>query len=138
MSDSLNTLYTSEPAEEEGVDISLINRSILILHFNEEFFSWYSNVTGQHNNQDEILDSPHAYLIPPVETDEDVEMYLSENYLGIFEDLLREYIENESLIFEVLTEENFDKWIDYNFSTFVRDSATDYELDYELEQDSDG
>lgn len=120
--------------ESELLEVKTINRSVLITHLNEDFYSWYKNVVTEPMEMDKVLDTPHTFLIPPVDSDEEVEDYLEENFFVVFEALLEEYIENEELLVEALTEENFDQWVDYNFSTFVVDAATDYELEYEEDE----
>lgn len=134
MNDNLmNTSEFQMETEDENLEVTLVNRSILIFHFNEEFFAWYKNTLSPEENQEDVLDHPHAYLIPPLNTEDEVEDYINENWALIFEDLLSDYIADEDLLIEVLTEDKFDIWVDYNFSTFVRDAATDYELDYEVD-----
>jgi len=132
--ESTADLETTLETADELVDVKIVNRSVLIAHLNEEFYSWYKNVSADPVNMDEVLDTPHTFLIPPVEDEEEVEDYIAENFFVIFEALLEEYIEDEELLVEALTEENFDKWIDYNFSTFVMDAASDYELGYEEDE----
>jgi hypothetical protein len=128
-----NTEETVEAEQEETelIDVKMLNRSVLITHLNEEFYSWYKNVCADPESMDDVLDTPHTFLIPPVEDEEEVEDYIAENFFVIFEALLEEFIEDEDLLVEALTEENFDNWVDYNFSTFVMDAASDYELAYE-------
>jgi|GEM_PF-2070166 len=120
-----------EAETDELIDVKVVNRSVLITHLNEEFYAWYKNISADPIKMDDVLDTPHTFLIPPVEDDEEVEDYLVENFFVIFEALLEEFIDEEDLLVEALTEENFDKWVDYNFSTFVMDAASDYELEYE-------
>jgi len=116
---------------DELIDVKVVNRSVLIAHLNEEFYGWYKNVSTSQQDMNQVLDTPHTFLIPPVEDEEEVEDYLAENFFVIFEALLEEFIEDEDLLVEALTEDNFDNWVDYNFSTFVMDAASDYELEYE-------
>ncbi len=125
--------FKEQSTEEQGelIEVSTVNRSVLILHFNDDFYSWYRNTTPTPESKEKVLESPHTFLIPPVDTDEEVEDYLAENFFVVFESILEEFIESEDLLIEALTEENFDKWVDYNFSTFVMDAAADYELGYE-------
>ena len=128
---SLYTLSETEVETDELLDVKVLNRSVLITHLNEEFYSWYKNISADPIKMDDVLDTPHTFWIPPVEDEEEVEDYLAENFFVIFEALLEEFVEDEELLVEALTEENFDKWVDYNFSTFVMDAASDYELKYE-------
>jgi len=132
----METSFEPQVHEEDSelLEVKVINRSVLITHLNEDFYSWYKNVVTAPINMDEVLDTPHTFLIPPVDSDEEVDAYLEENFFVVFEALLEEFIENEELLVEALTEENFDKWVDYNFSTFVMDAATDYELEYEEDE----
>ena len=128
-----NDFYESEESSEL-IDVKVLNRSVLITHLNEEFYSWYKNVSKDPVSMDEVLDTPHTFLIPPVEDEEEVEDYIAGNFFVIFEALLEEYIDDENLLVEALSEENFDKWVDYNFSTFIMDAASDYELGYEEDE----
>ena len=128
-----NDFYESEESSEL-IDVKVLNRSVLITHLNEEFYSWYKNVSKDPVSMDEVLDTPHTFLIPPVEDEEEVEDYIAGNFFVIFEALLEEYIDDENLLVEALSEENFDKWVDYNFSTFIMDAASDYELEYEEDE----
>lgn len=131
-----NIVETSTGSDEQGelVEVSVVNRSVLILTLNEAFYTWYRDTTSTPESKEKVLESPHTFLIPPVDTDEEVEDYLAENFFVVFESVLEEYIEDEEKLVEALTEDNFDKWIDYNFSTFVMDAAADYELGYEEDE----
>ncbi|MGH1468070.1 MAG: hypothetical protein ACRBBP_04200 [Bdellovibrionales bacterium] len=122
--------------EEQGelAEVSVVNRSVLIAFLNEEFYTWYKTTTETPEDEKRVLEHPHTFLIPPVDTDGEVEDYLAENFFVIFESLLEEFIDDEETLVEALTEDNFDNWVDYNFSTFVMDAATDYELGYEEDE----
>lgn len=120
--------------QSELAEVSVVNRSVIITHLNEAFYAWYEGIVAAPENKEKVLETPHTFLIPPVDTDDEVEDYLAENFFVIFEALLEEFIEDEDTLVEALTEDNFDNWVDYNFSTFVMDAAADYELKHEEDE----
>jgi hypothetical protein len=130
--DSETTFEIEE--QSELAEVSVINRSVIITHLNEAFYAWYKDVVTEPEAEDKVLETPHTFLIPPVDSDDEVEEYLAENFFVIFEALLEEFIEDEETLVEALTEDNFDNWVDYNFSTFVMDAASDYELKHEEDE----
>jgi len=80
----------------------------------------------------------YTFLTPPFEDEDAVDEYISENSLVFLEAILEEHIDDEELLNEVLTDENFENWIDYDFSIFIMDSATDYELTHEaIDEDTE-
>lgn len=123
----------TEETIEETPEIRIVNRSVLIAHLNEGFYAWYKTQVANPKTEEEIMDSPFSFLIPPVETEEEADEHLAGSYLEIFESILSEFIESDEVIEAALTEENFDNWVDYNFSSFVLDAASDFELSYEDE-----
>lgn len=125
--------------EEFETEVKVVNRSVAILQLNELFYSWYEGAVSQALEKEHVLDQAHTFLIPPLENDNEVEDYLLDNFYVIFEALLEEFVEDEELLEQVATAENFDQWVEYNFSTFVMDTASDYELAHEddIEEDCD-
>lgn len=122
--------------EETYSEPQVVNRSIAIFHPNEEFYSWYSLHTKEEDRipLEEVIDKPLSFLIPPVSDEEEAENFIYENSLQLLEAVLEEFIDDEDLIEASLTDDNFDQWLDYNYSEFVVDLATDFELSYEEEQ----
>jgi len=119
--------------EELETEIMVLNRSVVVLQLNETFYSWYLENVNNCEQRDSVLEKVHTFLIPPLENDNEVEDYLVDNYHTIFEALLEEYIDSDEILEQILTADNFDNWVEYNFSTFVMDAASDIELSHEDE-----
>ncbi len=134
--ENINQIETEEETYQEP---QVVNRSIAIFHPNEEFYSWYSLHTKEEDrlSVEEVTDKPLSFLIPPVSNEEEAEDFIYENSLSLLETVLEEFIDDETLIETALTEDNFDSWLDYNYSPFVLDLATDFELEHEDEDDEE-
>lgn len=131
-----NTNEEIDPQNE--VEVKVVNRSVVVAYLNENFYAWHSENLEQTEPQDKILETPYTFLTPPFEDEDAVDEYISENSLVFLEAILEEHIDDEELLNEVLTDENFENWIDYDFSIFIMDSATDYELTHEaIDEDTE-
>ncbi len=128
----MEQIETNESTDSNNeVEIRVVNRSVVVAYLNENFYTWHSEFLEQTESQDKLLETPYTFLTPPFENEDEVDEYISDNSLVFLEAILEEHIDDEELLNDVLTEENFENWIDYDFSIFIMDSATDYELAHE-------
>jgi hypothetical protein len=133
--EQIETYETTDSINE--VDVKVVNRSVVVAYLNESFYAWHSEFLEQTEPQDKILETPYTFLTPPFENEDEVDEYISDNSLVFLEAILEEHIDDEELLNDALTDENFENWIDYDFSIFIMDSATDYELAHESLADED-
>ena len=100
-----------------------INRSAIILRPQDPFVAWI-NSTGDGADPITLQDvySDHQiYLVTPIETDEDLEAILDEQYLEIFEDQLYAWCTDENLWPQNRDRELFHIWFDFVVCTEVSD-----------------
>ncbi|PJE00678.1 MAG: hypothetical protein CK427_13070 [Leptospira sp.] len=107
-------------------NMSIINRSTIILFHKKPLIEWQNSIfpedTMEYEEDFFQNDQAHVYLIPEFDFEENVDTWLKENYIHIFEDVLEDWCTNEALWPKNLTYAMFKDWFHINYQSMVLDT----------------
>ncbi|MFA6944749.1 MAG: hypothetical protein WC220_02500 [Pedobacter sp.] len=110
-------------------DTCYINRTAIVIRPKKPFFDLMKYVYEVHF--DEVEDPKEmcldliVYLVPSIETIEEMEVWLSINYDIIFQEQLRTSVSHGKHLVENRTFEMFKEWFDYSLHSEVWDTVDD-------------
>jgi hypothetical protein len=106
--------------------MSIINRSTIILFHKKPLIEWQNSIfpddTMEYEEDFFKNDMAHVYLIPELDFEENLELYLKENFEHIFEDVLEDWCTDDKLWPKKLTYAMFKDWFHINYQSMVIDT----------------
>lgn len=117
-----------------------INRYALLLRPSEELVKWVNAIFPDDPivyEQKMLHDNTDIYLIPEMDSIEEAESWLKENYLEILENILEDWCEDTDEWPEKLNWEAFGKLVDYTVQTSIVDVVSAEEDEEERDYDDD-
>jgi hypothetical protein len=111
-----------------------LNRNAISVSAKKPMIDWVNSMDPVHPIKFRIplnYDESTIYLIEEIETEEDFEEWIRENYLAIFEEELFSWITDDSKWPDSLTYELFTKWIQVAYQSIVVDLNDDQPLKYD-------
>lgn len=117
-----------------------INRYVILIRPSAALVDW---INGIFPNDPELYedkmqdDNTDVYLIPSMDSIEDAQEWLKENYLEILENILESWSEDTDDWPEVLDWDAFEKYIDYSIQSNVIDTVSEEEDEDERGFDDD-
>lgn len=120
--------------------MSLVNRCAMIVFPKSPVYDWVNRIfpddpiePGDPYDHDEGT----VFLIPEIESVEEFEEWIYENYRVFFEGLLEEWCVDETLWPKDLSFDTFKDWYHINFQTLVYDTLEDELLREEPEDEEE-
>ncbi len=113
-----------------------INRNAIIVCAKKPLIDWVNSIDKVHpiKYRDPLsYDESTIYLIEELETEEDFQEWLRENYAEIFEEELFGWITDESLWPQQRTFELFNRWILVSWQSMVVDLNPEVPIEYDEE-----
>lgn len=117
-----------------------INRYALLLRPSEALVQWVNAIFPDDPivyEQKMLHDNTDIYLIPEMDSIEEAEVWLKENYLEILENILEDWCEDTDEWPEKLNWEAFEKLVEYTLQANIVDVVSAEEDDDEREYDDD-
>src|SRR5664280_2019257 len=110
-------------------DTGYINRTAIVIKPKKPFFDLMKKVFKEDFNDDEDIEDMSkdlaVYLVPSLDTIEDMEVWLSKNYDIIFREQLGTSINCGELLVDTRTFKLFKEWFDYSLHSEVWDTVDD-------------
>ncbi len=94
--------------------MKMLNRSAISVKLQPAFVDWINNLADTAEDQvtlEEVNQESTTYLIPELESEEDLDAFLEERYLDILENELFSWEEDESLWPEDIDRDVFDEFV---------------------------
>lgn len=106
-------------------DLGYINRTAIVIRPKKPFFDLMKYVFEDHfdeveDTKDMCLDLA-VYLVPSIDTIEEMEVWLSKNYDIIFQEQLSTSINRGKHLVDNRTFNMFKEWFDYSLHSEIRD-----------------
>lgn len=116
--------------------MQIINRDALRVTPKKPLIDWVNSIDPVHPVQ--FRDATHhdastTYLIEELDSQEDFQEWIKENYVEIFEQELFSWIMDDSQWPEPLTYELFTEWIEVSWNSMVFDLNDSDPIEYEEE-----
>ena len=106
-------------------DTGYLNRTAIVVKPKKPFFDLMKKVFKEHFNEDEDIEDMSkdlaVYLVPSLDTIEDMEVWLSKNYDIIFREQLSTSINRGKHLVDNRTFNMFKEWFDYSLHSEIRD-----------------
>jgi hypothetical protein len=111
-----------------------INRNAITVSARKPLIDWVNSMDQEHpmkyrdpSNYDEST----VYLIEELETEEDFNEWIRENYLELFEEELFGWLTDDAKWPTPLTYELFNEWIQVSYQSVVMDLIDDEPIEHE-------
>jgi len=108
-------------------DTGYINRTAVVIKPKKPFFDLMKWVYKDHFDVEKDADyqnqDPVVYLLPAIDSIEEMEVWLSENFDVIFREQLNTAIKCGELLVEIRTFKIFKEWFDYSLHSEVWDTV---------------
>ena len=103
--------------------MQIINRTLATLIAKPAFLAWVNNLPGDGGalSEDDLRSDCNAYLIPEVESEEDLEKYFKKNFRTFLEAELTDWSQDTALWPSPLTYALCEKFFDVDIQTVVYD-----------------
>ena len=115
-------------------DTGYLNRTAIVIKPKKPFFDLMKKVFKDNFNDDEDIEDMSKdltiYLVPSLDTIEDMEVWLSKNYDIIFREQLGTSINCGELLVDTRTFKLFKEWFDYSLHSEVWDTVDDEIVKY--------
>ena len=101
-----------------------VNRNALIIKPKQALLDWVNRIFPEDPLFEDSLgkhDDANVYLIPEMDSTEESLEYLKMNFEPIFEELLFEWCEDETLWPQKINWQLFENWLDYSIQSVVVD-----------------
>ncbi|MCB1143047.1 MAG: hypothetical protein KDK54_12445 [Leptospiraceae bacterium] len=121
--------------------MSLVNRCVMLISPKAPLYDWVNSIFPddpiEPSSDPFSHDEGTVFLIPEIETTEEFEEWIYENFKVFFEGLLEEWCTDETLWPKELTYEQFKDWFYISFQTLVYDTLEEDILKEDLEDIED-
>lgn len=108
-------------------DIGFINRTAVVIKPKKPFFDLMKRVYKDHFDEGKDPDyqnqDPVVYLLPDIDSIEEMEVWLRKNFDIIFREQLNTAINCGELLVDIRTFKIFKEWFDYSLHTEVWDTV---------------
>jgi hypothetical protein len=103
--------------------MQVINRTLVTFIAKPAFLAWINGLPGESAEvtEDNLREDCNAYLIPEVESEEELENYFKKNYKTFLEAELNDWCQEPSLWPKPLTYSLCEKFFDVDVQTVVYD-----------------
>jgi hypothetical protein len=98
--------------------MSYVNRNAMMVSPGEPLYIWLRKSLKNYSPGDE---AGTIFLIPELENSSEFEFWLSENYDIFFEEILSQYVMNESLWPKKRTYKMFREWFIISYNSIIMD-----------------
>jgi hypothetical protein len=111
-----------------------INRDAITVSARKPLIDWVNSLDPMHPMQyrdPSKYDESTIYLIEELDTEEEFNEWIRENYLEIFEEELFSWIEDESKWPVPMTFELFTEWVQVSYQSMVTDLVHDEPIEHD-------
>ena len=104
--------------------LDTINRGCLILKPRQPFIDWLNQTDSDEPiHLKEAREDVTAFLIPDFDSNEEADLFVKNNYLSFFEQILEDWITDENIWPKDRTRTKFEQWFDIQIHSMVVDTV---------------